>query len=93
MTVNYTGMASQSALVARATVRRHGKRLASVNVEIRDDAGALLEQAQDMVVEVVDALARVVQRHVRGRIHSATARGSQARSARRIRLALPGGPV
>jgi uncharacterized protein (TIGR00369 family) len=45
MTVNYTGMASQSALVARATVRRHGKRLASVNVEIRDDAGALIADA------------------------------------------------
>lgn len=45
MTVNYTGMASQSALVACATVRRHGKRLASVNVEIRDDAGALIADA------------------------------------------------
>ncbi|HKF30644.1 MAG TPA: PaaI family thioesterase [Candidatus Binataceae bacterium] len=45
MTVNYTGMASQSALVALATVRRHGKRLASVNVEIRDEAGALVADA------------------------------------------------
>ena len=45
MTVNYTGMASQSALVALATVRRHGKRLASVNVEIRDEADALIADA------------------------------------------------
>ena len=45
MTVNYTGMASQSTLVALATVRRHGKRLASVNVEIRDEAGALIADA------------------------------------------------
>jgi uncharacterized protein (TIGR00369 family) len=45
MTVNYTGMASQSALVALATVRRHGKRVASVNVEIRDEADALIADA------------------------------------------------
>ena len=45
MTVNYTGMAIQSDLVARAKVRRHGKRVASVNVEIRDSSDALVADA------------------------------------------------
>jgi len=42
MTVNFTGPAIQTALVARAVVRRNGKRLASIGVEIRDDASALV---------------------------------------------------
>ncbi len=45
MTVNYTGPGIQSDLVARAIVRRRGKRLASVNVEIRDRADALVADA------------------------------------------------
>jgi uncharacterized protein (TIGR00369 family) len=45
MTINYTGMATQSDLVARATLRRHSKRVASINVEIRDDRDALIADA------------------------------------------------
>jgi uncharacterized protein (TIGR00369 family) len=45
MTVNYTGMAIRSDLVAQATVRRHGKRTASLNVEIRDSSDALVADA------------------------------------------------
>jgi uncharacterized protein (TIGR00369 family) len=45
MTLNYTGPAVHSDLVARATVRRHGKRVASITVEIRDTASALIADA------------------------------------------------
>ena len=45
MTVNYTGPGVQSDLVARAVVRRAGKRVASINVEIRDRADALIADA------------------------------------------------
>ena len=38
-------MAVRSDLVARATVRRHGKRVASLNVEIRDSSDALIADA------------------------------------------------
>jgi uncharacterized protein (TIGR00369 family) len=45
MTVNYTGPGIRSDLLARATVRRHSKRVASINVEIRDRADALVADA------------------------------------------------
>jgi len=45
MTVNFTGPAIQTDLVARAVVRRNGKRLASIGVEIHDDASALVADA------------------------------------------------
>ena len=45
MTVNYTGMGIQSDLTAHATLRRHGKRVASIAVEIRDSANALIADA------------------------------------------------
>jgi uncharacterized protein (TIGR00369 family) len=45
VTLNYTGPGIQTDLVARAVVRRHGKRVASISVEIRDDAGALVADA------------------------------------------------
>lgn len=45
MTVNYTGFATESDLVARAKVRRKGKRIASLTVEIADDSGALVADA------------------------------------------------
>lgn len=45
MTVNYAGPGIQSDLVARATVRRYGKLLASVSVEIRNRAGVLVADA------------------------------------------------
>ena len=45
MTVNYTGAAIRTDLVASATVRRHGKRIASVNVEIHDSGDALIADA------------------------------------------------
>ncbi len=45
MSINYTGPGIQSDLVARAIVRRHGKRLASISVEIHDDASALVADA------------------------------------------------
>jgi uncharacterized protein (TIGR00369 family) len=45
MTVSYTAPAIQSDLVARAQVRRHGRRVASIAVEIRDRVGALVADA------------------------------------------------
>ena len=45
MTINYTGFATESDLVARAKVRRKGKRIASLSVEIVDDSGALVADA------------------------------------------------
>jgi uncharacterized protein (TIGR00369 family) len=45
MTVNYTGFATESSLVACAQVRRKGKRIASLSVEIADDSGALVADA------------------------------------------------
>jgi uncharacterized protein (TIGR00369 family) len=45
MTVNYTGFATESSLVARAQVRRKGKRIASLSVESADDSGALVADA------------------------------------------------
>src|ERR1700736_3239586 len=45
MTVNFTRPGIQSELIARAKVRRSGKRLASINVEIRDKGDALVADA------------------------------------------------
>ena len=45
MTVNFTGPGIRSDLIATARVRRAGKRIASINVEIRDDADALVADA------------------------------------------------
>ena len=45
MTVNYTAPGIQSDLVARATVRRHGKRVASLTVEILDRYDNLVADA------------------------------------------------
>ena len=45
MTVNYTGPGVQSDLIAHAIVRRHGRRVASITVEIRDSANALIADA------------------------------------------------
>jgi uncharacterized protein (TIGR00369 family) len=45
MTVNFTGPGIKTDLSARATVRRKGKRVASLSVEIRDDADALVADA------------------------------------------------
>ncbi len=45
MTVNYTGPGIQSDLVAKAVVRRAGKRVASIGVEIRDRFDALVADA------------------------------------------------
>jgi uncharacterized protein (TIGR00369 family) len=45
ITVNYTGFAVNSDLVGRARVRRTGKRIASVAVEISDASGALIADA------------------------------------------------
>jgi uncharacterized protein (TIGR00369 family) len=45
MTVNYTGPGIQSDLVAHAKVRRKGKRVASIAVEIRDNSDALIADA------------------------------------------------
>ena len=45
MTVNYTAPGIQSDLVASARVRGKGKRVASVSVEIHDQAGALVADA------------------------------------------------
>lgn len=42
LTVSYTGPGVASDLIAEAKVRRKGRRLASVNVEVRDNAGALI---------------------------------------------------
>lgn len=45
MTVNYTAPAVKTGLVARAAVRRSGRRIASIAVEIRDQEGALVADA------------------------------------------------
>ncbi len=45
ITVNYTGFAVNSDLIARARVRRAGKRIASVSVEITDASDALVADA------------------------------------------------
>jgi len=45
MTVNYTAPGIQSDLVAHAHVRSKGKRVASINVEIRDARGTLIADA------------------------------------------------
>lgn len=45
MTVNYTAPAVKTDLVARAQVRRAGKRIASIAVEIRDQQRALIADA------------------------------------------------
>jgi len=45
MTVNYTAPGVRSDLLARATVRRAGRRVASLNVEIRDGAQNLVADA------------------------------------------------
>jgi len=45
LTVNYSAPAVQSELLATATVRRSGKRVASIAVEIRDRHGALIADA------------------------------------------------
>ncbi len=45
ITVNFTAPAVQSDLVARARVRRHGRRVASIAVEIRDRADTLIADA------------------------------------------------
>jgi uncharacterized protein (TIGR00369 family) len=45
ITVNYTGFAVNSDLLGRARVRRTGKRIASVAVEIVDVSGALIADA------------------------------------------------
>jgi uncharacterized protein (TIGR00369 family) len=45
LTVNYTGPAIRSGLVARAALRRKGRRVASIAVEIHDDHGALVADA------------------------------------------------
>jgi uncharacterized protein (TIGR00369 family) len=45
MTVNYTGFAVNSDLVAHARVKRRGKRIASLNVEVVDASDALIADA------------------------------------------------
>jgi len=45
MTINFTGPGIRSDLTATAKVRRAGKRLASINAEIRDRADALIADA------------------------------------------------
>ena len=45
MTVNYTAPAVKTDLIARARIRRAGKRIASIAVEIRDQQGALIADA------------------------------------------------
>jgi acyl-coenzyme A thioesterase PaaI-like protein len=45
MTVNYATPARRTDLVARARVRRAGRRIASVAVEIIDHNGALIADA------------------------------------------------
>jgi uncharacterized protein (TIGR00369 family) len=45
MTVNYVAPAVKTELVARARVRRAGKRIASIAVEIRDQQSALIADA------------------------------------------------
>ena len=43
--VNYTGFAVSSDLIARAHVKRHAKRIASVSVEVFDASDALIADA------------------------------------------------
>ena len=45
ITVNYTGFAVKSDLVARARVKRAGKRIASLTVEVADGSDALIADA------------------------------------------------
>ena len=45
MTVNYTAPGIKSDLVAHAKVRSKGKRVASINVEIRDQRDVLVADA------------------------------------------------
>jgi len=45
MTVNYTGPAIRSDLTAQAVVRRNGKRIASIGVEIHDRDDTLIADA------------------------------------------------
>jgi uncharacterized protein (TIGR00369 family) len=45
MTVNYTGPGIQSDLLAHAIIRRKGRRVASLTVEIRDQQGTLIADA------------------------------------------------
>jgi len=45
LTVNYTGFAVNSDLIARARVKRTGKRIASIAVEIADASDALIADA------------------------------------------------
>jgi len=45
LTVNYTGFAVNSDLVARARVKRTGKRIASLSVEVIDASDALIADA------------------------------------------------
>ena len=45
ITVNYSGFAVNSDLVARAKVKRAGRRIASLTVEVLDDADALIADA------------------------------------------------
>jgi uncharacterized protein (TIGR00369 family) len=45
ITVNYTGFAVNSDLIARARVKRAGKRIASVSVEIVDSSDSLIADA------------------------------------------------
>ncbi len=45
MTINYTAPAVKTDLVAHARVRRGGKRIASIAVEIRDQRDALIADA------------------------------------------------
>jgi acyl-coenzyme A thioesterase PaaI-like protein len=45
MTVSYSAPGIQSDLIAKAAVRRAGKRVASLTVEIRDNRGTLVADA------------------------------------------------
>jgi uncharacterized protein (TIGR00369 family) len=45
MSINFTGPAIKSDLIARAVVKRAGKRIASIAVEIRDRTDALIADA------------------------------------------------
>jgi uncharacterized protein (TIGR00369 family) len=45
MTVNYTGFAVNSDLIASAKVKRHGKRIASLGVAIVDSSDSLVADA------------------------------------------------
>ena len=45
LTLNYTGFAVNSDLIAHAKVKRAGKRIASISVEVLDAANALIADA------------------------------------------------